>query len=41
MIVHLIMWRFFLALTNDDGSVIHLTNNQPSAYQMISKAAIS
>ena len=30
-----------LALTNDDGNMIHLTNNQTSAYQMISKAAIS
>lgn len=32
---------FLLALTNDDGNAIHLTNNQTSAYQMITKAAIS
>ncbi|CAF1068021.1 unnamed protein product [Adineta steineri] len=29
------------ALTNDDGNTIHLTNNQTSAYEMITKAAIS
>jgi hypothetical protein len=28
-------------LTTDDGSTMHLTNNQTSAYQMITKAAIS
>jgi len=33
--------KFILALTNDDGNTIHLTNNQTSAYQMITKAAIS
>jgi hypothetical protein len=32
---------FLLALTTDDGSTMHLTNNQTSAYQMITKAAIS
>jgi hypothetical protein len=32
---------FLLALTNDDGNAIHLTSNQTSAYQMISKASIS
>ncbi|CAF0948142.1 unnamed protein product [Adineta ricciae] len=30
-----------LTLTDDDGNTIHLTNNQTSAYQMITKAAIS
>ncbi|CAF2929790.1 unnamed protein product [Rotaria sp. Silwood2] len=30
-----------LTLTNDDGNVMHLTDNQTSAYEMISKAAIS
>ncbi|CAF3221300.1 unnamed protein product [Rotaria socialis] len=30
-----------LTLASDDGNVMHLTNNQTSAYQMISKAAIS
>ncbi|CAF3479268.1 unnamed protein product [Rotaria sp. Silwood1] len=30
-----------LTLTNDDGNIIHLTDNQTSAYEMISKAAIS
>ncbi|CAF1221067.1 unnamed protein product [Rotaria sordida] len=30
-----------LTLTNDDGNVMHLTNNQTSAYEMISKASIS
>jgi hypothetical protein len=33
--------KFILALTNDDGNTIQLTNNQTSAYQMITKAAIS
>ncbi|UJR28563.1 hypothetical protein I4U23_009796 [Adineta vaga] len=30
-----------LTLTDDDGNTMHLTNNQTSAYQMITKAAIS
>ncbi|CAF5083134.1 unnamed protein product, partial [Rotaria magnacalcarata] len=30
-----------LTLTNDDGNVMHLTHNQTSAYQMISKTAIT